>query len=68
MPEAHEVVFEGEGDESPDWEAGDVVLRVRSAKEAGGFKRKEASLYWTETIGIDEVRAGSFGTYLGNAN
>lgn len=65
MPEAYEVVFEGEGDENPDWEAGDVVLRVRSAKEAGGFKRKEASLYWTETIGVDEVRASSLGAFLG---
>ena len=55
MPEGHEVVFEGEGDESPDWEPGDVVLRVRSKKEAGGWRRKESSLYWTETIGIDEV-------------
>ena len=54
-PEGHEVVFEGEADESPDWEAGDVVLRVRSRKDQGGFKRKETSLYWTETIGVDEV-------------
>ena len=28
IPEGHEVVFEGEGDENPDWEPGDVVLRV----------------------------------------
>lgn len=56
MPEGHEVVFEGEGDESPDWEAGDVVLRVRSRKDKGGFRRQESSLYWRETIGIDEVR------------
>lgn len=56
MPEGHEVVFEGEGDESPDWEAGDVVLRVRSKREEGGFRRKETSLYWRETIGVDEVR------------
>lgn len=55
MPEGHEVVFEGEGDESPDWEAGDVVLRVRSGKQAGGWQRKESSLYWRETIGVDEV-------------
>ncbi len=55
MPEGHEVVFEGEGDESPDWEAGDVVLRVRSRKSKGGWRRKETSLYWRETIGIDEV-------------
>jgi DnaJ-class molecular chaperone len=55
-PEGHEVVFEGEGDESPDWEPGDVVLRVRSRAEVGGFRRKESSLYWKETIGVDEVR------------
>ena len=54
-PEGHEIVFEGEADESPDWEAGDVVLRVRGRKDQGGFKRKETSLYWTETIGVDEV-------------
>ncbi|TDL25859.1 DnaJ-domain-containing protein [Rickenella mellea] len=58
MPEGHEVVFEGEGDESPDWEAGDVVLRVRSRKEQGGWRRKESSLYWKETIGIDEALLG----------
>ena len=55
-PEGHEVVFEGEGDESPDWEPGDVVLRVRSRAEKGGLRRKESSLYWKETIGVDEVR------------
>lgn len=56
MPEGHDVVFEGEGDESPDWEPGDVVLRVRSRRERGGWRRKESSLYWKETIGVDEVR------------
>ena len=56
-PEGHEVVYEGEGDESPDWEPGDVVLRIRSRPEKGGWRRKESSLYWKETIGVDEVRA-----------
>lgn len=55
VPEGHEVVFEGEADESPDWEAGDIVIRVRSKKEMGGFKRKQSGLYWTETIGLDDV-------------
>ena len=59
MPKGHDVVFEGEGDESPDWEAGDVVLRVRSKREEGGFRRKETSLYWRETIGVDEVRGNA---------
>ncbi|KAI0322621.1 hypothetical protein OF83DRAFT_1167486 [Amylostereum chailletii] len=58
VPEGHEVVFEGEGDESPDWEAGDVVLRVRSRSEKGGWRRKESSLYWKETIGVDEALLG----------
>ncbi|OCH95395.1 DnaJ-domain-containing protein [Obba rivulosa] len=57
-PEGHEVVFEGEGDESPDWEPGDVVLRVRSRKEKGAWKRKESGLYWKETIGIEEALLG----------
>jgi len=58
MPEGHEVVFEGEGDENPDWEAGDVVLRVRSRRDKGGWRRKESSLYWRETIGVDEALLG----------
>lgn len=57
MPEGHDVLFDGEGDENPDWEPGDVILRVRSRKEEGGWRRKESTLYWRETIGIDEVRA-----------
>lgn len=56
MPEGQEVVYEGEADESPDWEAGDIVLRVKSRKETGGWRRKETGLYWKETIGVDEVR------------
>jgi DnaJ-related protein SCJ1 len=58
MPDGHEVVFEGEGDESPDWEPGDIVLRVRTGREQGGWRRKESSLYWTETIGVDEALLG----------
>ncbi|KAG9315307.1 hypothetical protein JVU11DRAFT_4446 [Chiua virens] len=58
MPEGHDVVFDGEGDESPDWEPGDVILRVRSKKEEGGWRRKESTLYWRETIGIQEALLG----------
>ncbi|KAL1696894.1 hypothetical protein GGG16DRAFT_42294 [Schizophyllum commune] len=57
-PEGHEVVFEGEADESPDYEPGDVVLRVRSRKEAGGWRRKESSLYWREVVGVGEALLG----------
>jgi len=58
MPEGYEVVFEGEGDQSAEWEAGDVVLKVRSQKQAGDFRRKETSLYWKEVIGVDEALLG----------
>lgn len=58
MSEGQEVVFEGEGDESPDYEAGDIVVRVRSKKEKGGWRRKESGLYWKETIGVDEALLG----------
>ncbi|EGN99274.1 hypothetical protein SERLA73DRAFT_182204 [Serpula lacrymans var. lacrymans S7.3] len=57
-PEGHEVVFDGEGDESPDWEAGDIILRIKSKKEKGSWRRKESSLYWRETIGIEEALLG----------
>ncbi|KAI0077903.1 DnaJ-domain-containing protein [Panus rudis PR-1116 ss-1] len=58
MPEGFEIVYEGEGDESPDWESGDVIMRVRTKKERGGFRRKESNLYWKETIGVDEALLG----------
>lgn len=55
MPEGSEIVFEGEADESPDWVAGDVVVRVRSKRVQGGFVRKESNLYWKEVISAKEV-------------
>lgn len=58
MPENHQVVFEGEADESPDWDAGDIIIRVKSKTEKGGFRRKESSLYWTEAIGVDQALLG----------
>ncbi|KAK2463402.1 hypothetical protein APHAL10511_004488 [Amanita phalloides] len=57
-PEDHETVFEGEADESPDWEAGDIVIRLKSKKNKGGWRRKESSLYWKEIIGVDEALLG----------
>ena len=56
VPEGHEVVYEGEADESPDWEPGDVVIRIRTKKDRGGWRRKETSLYWRESISVEEVR------------
>ncbi|GAA5989209.1 hypothetical protein JCM10908_001209 [Rhodotorula pacifica] len=58
MPEGAEIVFEGEADESPELEAGDVIVRVRSKKVKGGFVRKESNLYWKEPISVAEALLG----------
>ncbi|KAJ9107008.1 hypothetical protein QFC19_002876 [Naganishia cerealis] len=62
-PEGWETVVEGEADESPEWEAGDVVIRVRSratsgAGGAGGWRRKDAGLYRREILSVDEALLG----------
>lgn len=58
LPEGAEVIFPGEADESPDFEAGDVVVRVRSKRTVGGFGRKESNLYWKETLSVSEALLG----------
>lgn len=59
IPDGHEELFEGEGNESPDLEAADVVLRIRIQKQSGGgFKRVDENLYWKETISLDEALLG----------
>ncbi|KAH9945168.1 DnaJ-domain-containing protein [Epithele typhae] len=58
VPEGHEVVYEGEADENPDWEAGDVVIRIRTKKDKGAWRRKESSLYWRESISVEEALLG----------
>ncbi|KZT72994.1 DnaJ-domain-containing protein [Daedalea quercina L-15889] len=57
-PEGWEIILEGEADESPDWEPGDIVLRIKSRKDKGSWRRKESSLYWKEVIGVDEALLG----------
>lgn len=60
-PEGWETIIEGEADESPDWEAGDVVIRVRSRAGTGGpggWRRKDAGLYRREVVSVDEVSLG----------
>lgn len=55
VPVGTEIVFEGESDESPDWEAGDMILKIREHKRVGGFVRKESNLYWKESLSVAEV-------------
>ncbi|POY70243.1 hypothetical protein BMF94_6827 [Rhodotorula taiwanensis] len=58
MPENAEILFEGEGDETPDYEAGDIIVRVKSKRDPGGFLRKDSNLYWKEPISVAEALLG----------
>ncbi|WRT63412.1 uncharacterized protein IL334_000317 [Kwoniella shivajii] len=59
-PEGFEEVFSGEADESTEWEAGDVVVRVRSRKgeNEGGWGRKEGGVVGRVVLGIAEALLG----------
>ena len=55
--EGFEEVFHGEADEGVDWEAGDVMVRVRSRRVEGQgmWARKEGGLVGRVTLSIAEV-------------
>lgn len=56
-PEGYEEVFQGEADESTDWEAGDVMVRVRSQRVEGqgSWARKESGVIGRVTLSVVEV-------------
>lgn len=62
-PEGFEEVFHGEADESTDWEAGDVIVRVRSQRtagdqvqgEGGEWARHESGILGRVVLGVGEV-------------
>jgi DnaJ-related protein SCJ1 len=57
--EGFEEVFKGEADESTEWEAGDVVVRVRSQrKSSGGWSRHESGILGRVVLGLGEVSSG----------
>lgn len=52
------MLFDGEADESPDWDIpGDVLVKVYAHKDAE-WRRKDAGLYRREIIGVDEALLG----------
>ena len=56
-PENFEEVFSGEADESMDWEAGDVIVRVKSRRTEGdgGWGRKDGGVLGRVTLSVAEV-------------
>ena len=66
----HTIVHEGEADESPDWETGNIVLHLveqdpSTAENPDGldglyFRRKGDDLYWTELLSLREAWMGDW--------
>ncbi|GAK62688.1 DnaJ-domain-containing protein [Moesziomyces antarcticus] len=53
-----EVVIEGEADEAPDYEAGDVIVKISSRRSKGQFRRGGTSLYKTLPISLSDALLG----------
>ncbi|KAK4574185.1 DnaJ- protein scj1 [Recurvomyces mirabilis] len=71
MPKGARVTYENEGDESPDWEAGDLLVQVvEKEAEIGSsedertdgafFRRKGNDLFWTEILSLREAWMGEW--------
>jgi DnaJ-related protein SCJ1 len=74
MPRGASVTFENEADESPDWEAGDLVVEVNEADPVQGdensdpstrtdgtfFRRRGKDLFWREVLSLREAWMGDW--------
>lgn len=56
-PEGHEIVFSGQADEHPDYETGDLILRVSSVPHPV-FRRNGKNLYTTVVLTLEEALFG----------
>ncbi|PWY99121.1 hypothetical protein BCV70DRAFT_232624 [Testicularia cyperi] len=56
--EGVEYVIEGESDEGPDFEAGDVIVKITSRRDKGQFRRRGTSLYQTLPISLTDALLG----------
>ncbi|KAN0066459.1 DnaJ-related protein scj1 [Thecaphora frezii] len=57
-PDGKEYIIEGESDEGPEFEAGDVIVRVHSNAQGGKFRRQGSSLHMTLPISLSEALLG----------
>lgn len=75
MAKGAKMVFENEGDESPDWVAGDLVITVMEDEPAIGendeertdgtfFRRKDQNLFWKEVLSLREAWMGGWSRNL----
>lgn len=60
-PPGHRIVMEGEGDQNPEWEAGNMNLVFHEASDDNwGFRRVGRHLYRTEVVTLREAAAGGW--------
>ncbi|CCG84480.1 protein of unknown function [Taphrina deformans PYCC 5710] len=61
FPRDRQVVFEGEAEETPGVETGDLIITVREKETNGkGWHRRGVDLYRTEALGLHEALLGGF--------
>lgn len=57
-PEGTVISLEGEADESPDHEPGDIIIRIASARQPSDFRRQGPHLYFDHPISLADALLG----------
>ncbi|KAF2724226.1 chaperone protein dnaJ [Polychaeton citri CBS 116435] len=71
MPKGVRLTYENEGDDSPDWVAGDLIVHVTEEGAHTGqedlhrtdgtfFRRRDTSLFWREVLSLREAWMGDW--------
>ena len=71
MPKGVRITYENEGDESPDWVAGDLLVHLQESDPALGeqdhertdgtyFRRRGKDLFWREVLSLREAWMGDW--------
>lgn len=71
MPKGARIQYENEGDESPDWEAGSLVVQImeqtpemasneQDRTDGTFFRRKDHNLFWREVLSLREAWMGDW--------
>jgi len=71
MPQGVHITYENEGDESPDWVAGDLIVQLKEQDPVRGseehertdgtfFRRRGKDLFWREVLSLREAWMGDW--------
>lgn len=71
MPKGSRINYENDGDESPDWQAGDLIVQVtqqepelevdeKERTDGTFFRRKDQNLFWREVLSLREAWMGDW--------